>query len=326
MACVSLSKLDTKYLPNSQTSYLNNGSVPDAVKRNKIEDNAWPYKWFDNTLYQSRGSVSGKLILDTGKPAAGAAIFLGEPGVTISQGTTFQYTTYADSNGEFKLDNVRTEQNWTLQAWSNGGAMGGVTTVFSSGNFTVKDGKNLNLGRLKWKTQGRRGIWQIGEFDRKSVGFKYGGAPYTHGLVDNCPANLTYTIGVDSDSDWCFGKSAKGTWSVLFDIAALPGGNATAVLSVSIAGFSGSGTAIGGVGSVLEIGVNGNGLGNHKMPIATDPCLYRSGTTAGEWHYYEFVVPREWLVVGLNRVDLTANKTATRWRGIMWDMVKMEWS
>lgn len=309
-------------------SYLNNGSVEDAIERNKAEEAAWPYKWFENSSYQSRGSVSGRLVLDNGKPAAGAAIFLGGPGETISQGTTFQYTAYADSKGEFRIEGVRTESNWTLQAWSNGGtAIGGVTTVFSHGTFAVKKGKNLDLGKLTWKTQqGRTDIWQIGDFDRKSVGFAYGGAPYTHGLVDNCPANMTYTVGKNSAKDWCFGKSAKGTWSVLFDIAALPGGASSAVLSLSIAGFSGSGTVLGGPGSALEISLNGNALKNHATPIASDPSLYRSGTTAGEWYYYEFVIPQSWLVAGRNKLDLTTNKTATRWRGIMWDMVKMEWS
>lgn len=307
------------------SSYLNDGSIKDAVKRNKAEEKAWPYDWLEDTLYQSRGSVSGKLVLSNDKPAAGAAIFLGEPGRTIAQGTTFQYTTYADSKGAFKIEDVRTEQPWTLQAWSNGGAIGGVTTVFSHGSFTLKKGKNLDLGKLTWETQGRKDIWQIGDFDRKSVGFAYGGAPYTHGLVDNCPANLTYTVGANSAKDWCFGKSAKGTWSVLFDLVSLPSGNSSAILSLSIAGFSGSGTAIGGAGSALEIVVNGNALENHAEPIATDPSLYRSGTRAGEWHYYEFEVPQSWLAKGRNKLDLTTNRTATRWRGIMWDMVKLEW-
>lgn len=309
------------------SSYLNNGSIGDAVKRSKAEEVAWPYNWLEDTLYQSRGSVSGRLVLDNGKPAAGAAVFIGEPGKTISQGTTFQYTVYADSNGGFKIEDIRTEYNWTLQAWSNGGVIvGGVTTVFSSENFVVKKGKDLDLGTLTWKTGGRTGIWQIGDFDRKSVGFAYGGAPYTHGLVDNCPADMTYTIGKNSAKDWCFGKSAKGTWSVLFDIATLPGGTSSAILSLSIAGFSGSGTAIGGSGSSLEIVINGKALKNHATPITTDPCLYRSGTTAGEWYYYEFEVPQSWLVAGSNKLDLTTNKTATRWRGILWDMVKMEWN
>lgn len=296
------------------------------MKRNKAEEKAWPYEWFTDSLYQSRGSISGKLMLDTGKPAAGAAIFLGEPGRTIAQGTTFQYTTYADSKGNFKIEDVRTEQPWTIQAWSNGGEIGGVTTVFQAGNYTLTKGKNLDVGKLTWKTQGRTDIWQIGDYDRKSLGFAYGGAPYSHGLVDNCPANLMYTVGTNSAKDWCFGKSSKGTWSVVFDIESLPSGNSSAVLSLSVAGFSGSGTAIGGSGSALEIVLNGNALSNHATPIESDPSLYRSGTTAGEWHYYEFVVPKSWLVAGTNKLDLTTNKTATRWRGIMWDMVKMEWS
>ncbi|KAL7269827.1 hypothetical protein RUND412_007486 [Rhizina undulata] len=305
--------------------YINDGNTTEAAEHAKAEYEAWPYEWFEDILYQSRGTVSGTLVLENGTPASGAAVFIGDAGNTLQQGTTFQYTTYADSEGKFEIKGVRTEKSWTLQAWSNGGDIGDVTTVFSYGNFSVANGSTTDLGSLVWNTQGREGIWQIGDFDRKSLGFAYGGDPYTHGLVDNCPANLTYTIGTNTPSDWCFGKSAKGVWEVVFDIDTIPG-NQTAILSLSIAGFSGSGTTIGGVGSALEISLNGNEFEDSKTAIGTDPCLYRSGTTGGEWRYYEWEVGAEWLQEGNNTLSLVTDVTATRWRGIMWDMVKFEWA
>jgi len=308
--------------------YLNNGSIDDATERYQKEVEAWPYSWFDNAAFQSRGAVVGRLILNSGEGASGAAVFLGDPGTTLTQGTTYQYTTTADEDGTFEFIDVRTEKAYTLQAWANGGpVLSGVTTVFQApDNITVHDGKTTDLGNLVWKTQGRTGIWQIGDFDRKTLGFRFGGAPYQHALVDNCPANFTFTIGSSNLSEWCYGKSARGTWIVSFDVDSVPSGNPTSVLSLSIAGFSGSGTRVGGVGSALEIYVNGVNLGNHPDTIDTDPCMYRSGTYGGQWHYYEFSLDAGMVTEGLNEITFVTNVTAEQWRGVQWDMVKLEWS
>lgn len=299
--------------------YLNNGSISDASARYAIEEASWPYSWFNTSdhAFHARGTVRGQLLLDTGAPAAGTSVFLGSAGPTLPQGTTFQYTATADAKGKFVFSAVRAGQTWVLQAW---GADGVGTTYTHAGNISVSSGKTTELGKLTWEARaaGRKGTaWQIGAFDRKSTGFAFGAAPYTHGLVDNCPAALTFVVGESSDADWCFGKSAAGTWSVLFNVPASGMPAAGAVLTLSIAGFSGSGSRIGGVRSALEVAVNGHNLGNHPDPIATDPCLYRSGTTAGEWHYFEFTVSSSAFKAGANTLTLTTtNATAERWRGV----------
>lgn len=58
--------------------YLNDGSADDAEARAQDEFAAWPYSWFEDEAYQSRGSVSGRLMLSDGRPAAHAAVFLGD--------------------------------------------------------------------------------------------------------------------------------------------------------------------------------------------------------------------------------------------------------
>ena len=48
--------------------YLNDGSKDDAAARWGKEEAAWPYKWFDNKPYQSRGKMQGKLLSSDGRP------------------------------------------------------------------------------------------------------------------------------------------------------------------------------------------------------------------------------------------------------------------
>jgi rhamnogalacturonan endolyase len=308
--------------------YLNNGSVADAAKRAQAEEASWPYSWVDDLNYHRRGIVKGRLVLSSGKPAVGAQVFLGDAGKTISQGADWIYSTTADKNGKFELKHVRVEKQYTLQAWGNGGpVLGGVTSVFAKSNITLSHGRTKDLGKLVWETQERsRQLWRIGDFDRKAIGFAYGGAPYTHGLVDNCPANVTYTVGKSEEKEWCFGKSAAGTWSVLFDAPRVAAKKET-VLTVSLAGCSGSCSRIGGQGSTLEVWVNGVNVGDHATPLGgNDPGLYRSATAAGEWRYFEWTLPKGLVKQGKgNKVEfVTPAAVATRWRGVMWDAVMLE--
>ncbi|KAH6664282.1 polysaccharide lyase family 4, domain III-domain-containing protein [Halenospora varia] len=302
--------------------YLNDGSSADAAKRAYEEECNFPYAWFkSDTNYQSRGSVSGTLKLSDGRPAAGAAVFLGDnhPNETaLDMGRYNYYTTYADSKGAFSFSNVRSSA-YALQAWANGGKIGDVTTVYLQNDVTVTKGKENRLGALTWKTQGRKQIWQIGSVDRKSVGFQYGGAAHQHALVAKCPANLTFTPGVSKDSDWCFGQSALGSWDVAFTLPASQlKSNASAVVSVSLAGYSS------GVSDVILM--NGVQVGNlTSASIPTDPCMYRSGTTAGEWHYFEFNVPASTIKEGKNTLSFQCTRS-TLWHGFMWDSVLLEWA
>ncbi|GES65207.1 rhamnogalacturonase [Aspergillus terreus] len=298
--------------------YLNDGSKDDAADRAKKEFSSWPYKWFENEEYHSRGSVSGRLVLSDGRPAAGASVFLGDNDPNkpaLDMGTLYYYTGQADSQGRFTFQNVRTG-DYGLQAWSNGGSLADVSTTFLQNDVTIKQGKQTQLGKLKWTVSSSKKIFQVGDFDRKSLGFKYGGAPYQHALVANCPANLTYTVGKSKTSDWCFGQSATGTWSIKF-LADKKASQSGSRLTVSLAGYS-SGTT----SEILLNGDQSSPIGN-LTTLPNDPCLYRSATTAGEWRLFEFDIPQGRLQAGWNTVDFHVTKSS-RWHGFMWDSIILE--
>ena len=135
------------------------GAVP------KKEDKAWPYDWFKDTAYQSRGSVSGKLVLSDGRPASGAAVFLGDSNSALStadQGKDYYYTAYANKQGHFTFQDVRTG-TYGLYAWGNGGSIADVTTSFVQNNVIVSKRKKTDLMSLKWTvTDKSKRIFQIG--------------------------------------------------------------------------------------------------------------------------------------------------------------------
>ncbi|KAI0743456.1 putative rhamnogalacturonase [Daedaleopsis nitida] len=312
--------------------YLNDGSKHDAAARAEKEFRAWPYQWFQNAWYHSRvGEVTGKIKLSDGRPAAGAAVFLGDnhPNKTaLDQGSYAYYTTYADDHGAFSFEHVLAG-TYGLQAWSNGGAIADVSTTLLQNDVSISADARphrhgsaaLGLGSFTWPLpEGRERIFQVGDFDRKSLGFEHGGAPYQHALVSACAANLTYTVGKSDTSDWCFGQSAPGAWNIDFHLPEAAPQNRTALLTVSLAGYS--------QGTSSSIYVNGraNKVGNlTSSAIPSDQCLYRSATTAGEWHLFEFPFEGGGLLKqGLNTVSFVV-ETSTQWRGFLWDSIILEW-
>jgi rhamnogalacturonan endolyase len=259
-------------------------------------------------------------MLSDGRPASNAAVFLGDnnPNKTsLDMGSAYYYTTYADKNGIFEISNVRAA-TYGLQAWSNGSSIADVTTLFLQNDVTVKKSAETNLGSLIWEVSSKEKLFQIGDFDRYSYGFLHGGAPHQHALVAACPANMIYTVGLSETSDWCFGQTYKGNWTVNFKASA---SNETSApnLIVSLAGYSS--------GSSTNILVNGVQIGNMTSGsslLASDPCLYRSATGAGEWHLLEFSFDKDLLKEGWN--ELTFNMVRnTTWHGFMWDSVVLEW-
>lgn len=297
----------------------NNGSTEDAAARARQENKKWPYAWFNSSTYHTRGSVFGTLNIPDGRVASNAAVFLGDNNpneTTLDMGRYNYYTTYVDSAGFFRFDNVRTG-GYALQAWSNGPPIGDLSARYLQKDIQVNANEGTDLSSQDFVTAGRREIWRIGDFDRKALGFRYGGAPREHALVEKCPANLIFLVGSSKMEDWCFAQSAVGSWTARFDISApeIPT-NSSAVVSVSLAGYSG------GTSDVLVNGLSVGKLGGSN--IAADPGLYRSATTAGEWHYFEFEVGHGTLKADENEVTFKVTKSS-RLGGFMWDAVMLEW-
>ncbi|KAI3341129.1 rhamnogalacturonate lyase [Ustulina deusta] len=304
--------------------YLNDGSKEDAAKRAKEEFASWPYKWFEDEAYKSRGSVTGQLVLSDGRPAANAAVFLGDntPNETaLDMGSNYYYTSYADANGRFEFADVRAAQ-YGLQAWSNGSKIADVTTSFLHNDVVVTKSRKTNLGRLKWDVSKKTKIFQVGDFDRMSYGFQYGGAPNQHALVASCPENIVYRVGQSTTSDWCFGQTYLGNWTIYFDFPSTPKHTVakTATLIVSLAGYSS--------GASSTIWANGRQIGNLTSGVPgllNDPSLYRSMTTAGEWRYFEFEFDVDSVLKqGGNEVTFQMTRNTT-WHGFMWDSIVLEW-
>jgi rhamnogalacturonan endolyase len=324
--------------------YLNNGSSADAMSRAKAESAAWPYPWFnDNHAFKSRGSLTGRIALSDGRPASGAAIFLGDNRsnvTTLDQGVGYYYRTYADAHGVFSIAHVRDGQ-YTLTAWPNGGSIGDVTTVFARPDIRVTAAAASNLGNLTWHVPAHKLMWQIGTVDRKATGFGHSGAPHEHARATKCPANLTYTVGQSKTSDWCFVQSTAGTWTVRFNLdsePAAPPSVATAAAATAAAAVATLSIALAGFSSGLSSNITLNGAKIGDLTRGTigpgDPALYRSGTLAGEWHLVEFPVNAGVLKQGWNELDLriqpggargnwssadTKIFSTTPWKGLLFD-------
>ena len=299
--------------------YLNNGSKEDVARRADVETQAWPYSWFIDSAFQSRSSVEGKIILNDGRPASGATVFLGDSDSTLSaldQGKAYYYTTYANNDGAFTFENVRTG-SYSLQAWSNGGNLKDVYTSVNRSDILVqKAPRKIKLDPLQWRvTNQQNRIFQVGDFDRKTTGFNLSGsAPYEHGRISKCPANLTYNVGTSQTSDWCFGQSALGTYSILFSVASIPSNATSAKLVVSLAGYS---------GNKADVLLNTRKLGTIGG-LAASQDTYRGATRAGEWRYLEFAVQKTDLKLGSSKVDFRVTSSA-QWSGWLWDSIILEW-
>lgn len=238
-----------------------------------------------DTAYHSRGEITGTLRLSDGRPASGAAVFLGDTDTSVRplvQGANYYYTTTAAADGSFSLSEVRAG-SYGLYAWSNGGNIADVYTNATVAPITVETDKTTALGQVEWALpRGREQIFQVGEFDKKALGFRNGGLPYQHGVTEESPANLTFRVGEsDAAQDWYYAISKPGKWTIEFevdeaDLAAHA--NGSAVLSVSLAGYSQS--------TAVDVDVNGVVVGTLSKDVFTsDPALYRSGKTSGEWRF-----------------------------------------
>lgn len=307
--------------------YFNDGSISDANRRLKKEQLTWPYKWYNDTSYLDRSSISGRLILSTGAPAANVNLFLGPTNnYTMVQGSAYQYYGYTDEQGYFTISNIRNNHKYWLQAFNSewGSLNTDIGTV--TGNFTYEHQIDLrqdhDLGEIIWHTNNQTTLWQIGTYDRTTKGFKYGALKYQDFQTELCPGDFDFYIGNTSDYEWCYAKSKQGIWTVHFDIDEVP---LSSFLYVSIAGFTGNNSIVGGNSTVLGVRINGcDMVDEYQTNLYNDKSTYRSSSFGGHWFYSKLKV--ECLQEGANILEfVTTDYTANY--GIMWDSIQLalEW-
>ncbi|GMG10685.1 unnamed protein product [Aspergillus oryzae] len=306
--------------------YLNNGSVEDANAKYDEEVQSWPYSFPNADIeaghHQRASSVSGVITLSDGRAASGASVMLGDnesSQLPAEQGVNYYYRTTADSDGNFSFENVRAA-TYALYAWAgNNSDIGDVSTNLTANGIEISESTSaIDLGEYTWDTQNRTKIWQIGTLDRLACSFKNGCSGYHHGLSDESPADIEYTINSSETSDWSYVQTAEGTWQVKFELSDNPVSDAVAILSTSLAGYSS--------GVNIEITAQGGNVTVGELSdLTNDPSVYRSSTFCGLHRYEEFEVPAGTLVKGSNTIEFTVTKTS-QWHGFMWDSILLEWS
>jgi rhamnogalacturonan endolyase len=293
--------------------YFNNGSSSDAVARAAAEEAAWPYSWLSNPSYPlSRTTVSGRLALADGRPAAGAMVTLAAPGGNLyAQGSGYMFSSQADAGGNFTIPRVR-PGSYSLYAFSTGGSLGDVTDQLERDGIGVS-GSSQSLGTVTWSPPAHaRALWQIGTADRTAGEFRLGGLPRQYGLWNQVPANLTYTIGSSTPaSGWYYAQTQVGTWTIAFNLGSVPSGNA--FLTIAFAAASRN--------PALTVGVNGASVGSFSF--GNDQAIYRSANRSGSYQLGQVVFPASDLRAGANTVTVQLTGV-TSGGGIMYDTVKLE--
>ncbi len=245
---------------NSQT----NGAAcwADSQQQALAEQQAWPYTWLTNSVYQPRSQramVSGQLVInDPLRPeanAAGAWVGLAAPDSGLEndphdwqlQSDGYQFWTRCAADGTFTLPPVTTFSpygtNAVYELYAYCAGTNGSAGQFQTGPFTFTPGTVTNLGTLTWIVphQGDSFAWEIGYPDRTAAEFRHGDDYAVPGwwldFANEFANPMTYTVGVSSrTNDWNYVQGAYFTpgatnnmvWNIQFNLPSVPlSGNAT---------------------------------------------------------------------------------------------------
>ena len=241
-----------------------------------------------------------------GGPPAGPAGVPDRASIVYSQGGDYIYQAKADANGRFSLRGVR-PGTYTLYAWQT---QGSVTQSFAQDGVEVK-GDSLDLGAVEWDAPYHPNlVFQVGQADRMAGEFKFGDLPRTNQRIRDIPGDLTFTVGGSKASeDWYYAQHG-GTWTIQFDVAKVPAGNA--YLTIPVAGGPGNVTVL----------VNGSEVG--QLSHRDDASVRRAANRSGAYARFEFTFPASALQAGKNTVGLRLTGTPSNVNGIMYDTVVLE--
>lgn len=289
------------------------GPILDAKERAVIEQEEWPYQWFDNDLYPKvRGTVNGHLNVTTGQRNDKVRIVLAqEKGVDpVAQVHGYQFWGITDEMGNFCIKNVR-PGTYHLYAYATAGD---VTDMLEMDDITVTEGEQ-DLGTIDWTpTRHAEQLWIIGENDRRSSEFRLCDEMRQYGLWEQSPASLTYIIGQsDPKQDWYYAQTKAGTWTIRFNLDQKYRG--TARLTASLAGATNAGSSV-------AVKVNNVSRATWK-PGYNDAAIYRSAIQSGRHYLMSCTFPASSLKTGANIVTLTMSGNGKN-GGFMYDCIKLE--
>ena len=298
--------------------YLNSGAtqeemIADARARALQARAEWPFKWFKNDLYPTeRSVVKGRLVLPDGLSPEGMKMVLADSEDTelYRKGRQYMFWANADADGNFEIPAVR-PGSYSLYAYATKGS---ITDEMKYDGVEVGEEAVTDLGDVNWTPDNRLTLlWQIGEADRLSDGFRYSADPRAYGDWDKVPATLSYTIGTSTpEKNWYYAQTKNGTWSIYFDLE--DGFDDDVVLTASVAGATNS----------PKIGVSVNGKSQANWSFYNDAAIYRSGKLGGRHSVKQVVVPASVLKPGeQNKIALTMSGIKNN-GGVMWDCVKLE--
>lgn len=295
--------------------YVNSGAsrqamIEDAKKQVSVQQAQWPFDWFSHVLYPtSRSTVTGRMKLPEGVSADGIQVVLAKPGIDVyAQGKDYLFWSKTDSTGAFTIDHVR-KGSYTLYAWAT---KGDITDECSVNNISVSDSVT-NLTNIFWRpARYENKLFQIGESDRLSGGFRYSDTLRRYGLYDLPPADLNFTVGTSQPAkNWYYAQTKAGSWTITFNNDKNLSGNA--YLTASIAGCGNSPT--------VDVYVNGSK--KTSWAFSNDGSVYRSAVLSGKHLTKSLTFPASALIKGTNTVKLTLSNPGNR-GGVMYDCVKLE--
>lgn len=294
--------------------YLNSGTkeemIADAKREAHEQEQQWPFEWFQNDLYPlDRATVSGRIQVTTGQACDSIQVVLAEPNTELyQQNKGYIFWAQTDKDGRFTIKNVR-KGSYTLYAYAT---KGDVTDELQQKNVSV-DGEMLDLGTISW-TPKRYAVklFQIGENNRMSDGFRYSDTLRNYGLWKLVPASLSFKVGESNPAtDWYYAQTQKGTWTISFDCDRTYTG--TAYLTASVAGAANK--------PKVDVAVNGSKKTTWSFSN-NDAGIYRSAVLGGRHQLMTCSFPASSLKVGTNTVALTMSISGNG--GVMWDCLKLE--
>lgn len=310
----------TKWAPGNRMIYgpyllyvnsgTRDGMIEDAKRQAASEKKAWPYRWMKNDLYiTERSTVKGRIRLSDGFRTKRMSVVLAKPGRKPHlQGGNFQFWAETDADGNFTISSVIPGQYAVYVRALDGDATGTLETKPVTVTAGISD-----LGEIVWSPE-RHGevLWQIGESDGTSRGFKWSDSPRQYGLWRETPVQMVFDTEADDPAEsWYYVQGSNGTWTIRYNLPERP--KSPLYLTIVTAGAAGN----------AKLDVKSNGSSVLNMKLANDGSVYRSAMLGGRDSVFTCEIPVKKLVKGVNELSLNLWNIGKA-GGIIYDCIKLE--